>query len=96
VLAEHLAKTPDRMTSRYRRSIDFLLLGAVLGGTLGAIGIASETMSGKALQSPRGLLTAAGFSRSTAPCSACSSATSTTTAGAPDGCNSASAISCSP
>lgn len=38
-----------------------MLLGAVLGGTLGAIGIASETMSGKALQSSRGLLTAVGF-----------------------------------
>jgi hypothetical protein len=60
-LAEHLARTPDRMISRYRRSIDFLLLGAVLGGTLGSIGIASETMSGKTLQSPRGLLTAVGF-----------------------------------
>jgi hypothetical protein len=61
LLAEYLARNPDRMTPRYRRSIDFMLLGAVLGGTLGAIGIASETLSGKALQSPRGLLTAVGF-----------------------------------
>ncbi|HUY88191.1 MAG TPA: hypothetical protein VMV10_05630 [Pirellulales bacterium] len=61
LLAVHLAGTPDRMSARYRRSIDFLLLGAVLGATLGSIGIASETMSGRTLVSPRGLLTALGF-----------------------------------
>lgn len=61
LLAVHLAETPDRMTARYRRSVDFLLLGAVLGATLGSIGIASETMSGRSLSTARGLLTTVGF-----------------------------------
>lgn len=61
LLAIHLAGTPDRMTARYRRSVDFLLLGAVLGATLGSIGIASETASSRTLATPRGVLTSLGF-----------------------------------
>ena len=61
LLAVHLAATPDRMTARYRRSVDFLLLGAVLGATLGSIGIASETVSSRTLPTARGLLTTLGF-----------------------------------
>lgn len=61
LLEVHLLSTPDRMTARYRRSVDFLLLGAVLGATLGSIGIASETASGHTLPTARGLLTTLGF-----------------------------------
>jgi len=61
LLEIHLAGTPDRMTARYRRSVDFLLLGAVLGATIGSIGIASESMKGHTLATGRGLLTTFGF-----------------------------------
>lgn len=61
LLAIHLKGTPDRMTARYRRSVDFLLLGAVLGAALGSIGVASETATSSTLATPRGLLTSLGF-----------------------------------
>jgi hypothetical protein len=61
LLEIHLAGTPDRMTARYRRSVDFLLLGAALGATLGSIGIASESMRGHTLATGRGLLTTFGL-----------------------------------
>ncbi len=57
LLAIHLEQTPDRVMSRYRRTADMALLGAVLG----AIGVASESVSSRTLLTFRGAGVAFGF-----------------------------------
>lgn len=61
LLAVHLEQTPDRVMSRYRRTADLALLGAVLGATLGAIGVASDSLSSRTLLTFRGAVVAFGF-----------------------------------
>jgi hypothetical protein len=61
LLQVHLAQMPDRFVARYRRTTDFALLGAAIGGTLGAIGIASESANSSTLMTARGAATALGF-----------------------------------
>ncbi len=61
LLAAYLVGKPYRMVTRFRRSIDFMLLGAAMGGVSGAIGIASRSVTSSTLLNFRAAVAVVGF-----------------------------------